>query len=519
MAIYHLAAQEFSRGAGDSAVHAAAYRARCVLVDERTGLKHDYSRKAGELLFEGIYAPKDAPDWARDRAQLWNHVEAFEKHRRAILAREFVIALPHELTLEQARRAVQDWVRDNFTRKGLIADVTIHAPSADGDERNMHAHVMVVTRKLDGSEFVRTKERFDTYTEKDEARKAELNGLRESWARIGNRHLERYGFEPTLDHRTLEAQGLQREPTMHMGKSATAIEREGKPSELGDVNREIAAENERKVIDLAAERAMREAHAAARGQVDDILAWEKDQAEMETSQKSRDAQVADESAKRTTAHPVETENFKTPQTAPDTSRHSEATAEAAQAHEAAAASTAPAETNTRATEPESGAQEYFNQGDELGDEQSFGSRIWGAVRERFESFIGFFRGEPTPTNEQQPEPKQENAPAVGEAYRQYFNEAERDRILDGIRRADAEKDLRVRQGLQEGLAERSGTTPDLGPSDDEITKARKIESSTPEPEITDAKAAKLAALARMREEIKQSIEERARDPDRGYERD
>jgi MobA/MobL family len=130
MAIYHLAAQEFSRGRGDSVVHAAAYRARADLTDERTGLRHDYSRKAGELLFEGIYAPKDAPEWAHDRAQLWNHVEAFEKHRRAILAREFVIALPHELTLEQSRRAVQDWVRDNFTRKGLIADVTIHATSA-----------------------------------------------------------------------------------------------------------------------------------------------------------------------------------------------------------------------------------------------------------------------------------------------------------------------------------------------------------------------------------------------------
>jgi MobA/MobL family len=507
MAIYHLAAQEFSRGRGDSAVHAAAYRARSALVDERTGLKHDYSRKAGELLFEGIYAPKDAPDWARDRAQLWNHVEAFERHRRAILAREFVIALPHELTLEQARRAVQDWVRDNFTRKGLIADVTIHAPGKDGDERNMHAHVMVVTRKLDGSEFVRTKERFDTYTEKDEARKAELEGLRESWARIGNRHLERYGFEPTLDHRTLEAQGIQREPTVHMGKSATAIEREGKPSELGDLNRAIIAENERKVIDLAAERAMREAHAAARGQVDNIRAGEKDQAERETSQKSREAQGADESVKRTTAHPVETENFKQPETAP----------EAVQGQYAGAAPSAPATANTRATEPESGAQEYFNHGDELGSEQGFGSRIWRALVEPLASFINYFRApEPTPTPTPGPaSPETTRAADIGAYFR---NEAERDRILDAIRRSDAEKDLRVRQGLQEGFAERYGTPPghDLGPSDDEITRARKIESATAEPEITDAKAAKLAKLARDREETEQSIRDREKEPDRGY---
>jgi hypothetical protein len=260
MASYHLSAQEISRGAGHSTVHAAAYRARCELVDERTGLVHDYGRKSGELLFEGIYAPKDAPEWAHDRAQLWNHVEAFEKHRRALLAREFNIALPHELTLEQNRYALQDWIRDNFTRKGLIADAVIHAPSQDGDQRNVHAHVMVVTRKLDGSEFARTKERFETYTEKDAARKAELETLRESWERIGNRHLERHGHAPTLDRRSLLEQGIEREPTVHLGKAATAIERGGQASELGELNREITARN---VIDLAAERAMRAARDAA----------------------------------------------------------------------------------------------------------------------------------------------------------------------------------------------------------------------------------------------------------------
>jgi hypothetical protein len=270
MAIYHLSAQVITRGAGHSSVHAAAYRARCELEDERTGLVHDYSRKSGELLFSGIYAPKDAPAWAHDRAQLWNHVEAFEKHRRAELAREFNIALPHELTLEQNRYVLQDWIRDNFTRKGLIADAVIHAPGRDGDERNMHAHVMVVMRKLDGSEFIRTKERFETFSEKEAAKKAELEQLRESWERTGNRHLERHGHAPTLDRRSLLDQGVDRDPTLHMGKSATAIERKGEASELGDVNRAIKSENERRVIDLAAERAMREARAAARGQVDNI---------------------------------------------------------------------------------------------------------------------------------------------------------------------------------------------------------------------------------------------------------
>jgi MobA/MobL family len=228
-----------SRGKGDSAVAAAAYQSRSRLVDERTGEVHDYSRNAGELLFAGIYAPKDAPAWAHDRARLWNHVEAFERRKDAQLARRFIIALPHELTPEQNRYAVQDWVRDNFTRKGWIADVAIHAPGAGGDNRNFHAHVLVVMRKLDGQELAAKKERAATVAD----RKDELEALRESWEKTGNRHLERHGFEPTLDRRSFADRGIEQAATVHLGKAATALERDGMPTERGDLNREIVAEN------------------------------------------------------------------------------------------------------------------------------------------------------------------------------------------------------------------------------------------------------------------------------------
>jgi hypothetical protein len=247
-----------------------------------------------------------------------------------------------ELTLEQNRYALQDWIRDNFTRKGLIADAVIHAPSEQGDERNMHAHVMVVMRKLDGSEFVRTKERFDTFSEKEAAKIAELEGLRESWARIGNRHLERHGFEPTLDHRTLEAQGIEREATIHMGKAATAIERDGNLSELGGVNREISAENERKVIDLAAERAMREARAAAKGRTDEIRPDRSAEIDHQAEQAMRDAH----SAAKGRVDDIR------PETASRDFSASETAQEAVQAHEAPAAASAPEPANTRTTEPE-----------------------------------------------------------------------------------------------------------------------------------------------------------------------
>jgi hypothetical protein len=286
VAIYHLTAKIVSRGKGDSAVAAAAYQSRSRIIDARTSDVPNYNRKADELLFEGIYAPKDAPDWARDRAQLWNHVEAFEKRRDAQLARSFDIALPCELTPGQARYAVQDWVRENFTRKGLIADVAIHRPGADSDARNIHAHVLVVMRKLDGQEFAQKKERAASYSDRAD----ELEALRESWERIGNRHLERHGFEPLLDRRSFEDRGIDHLPSVHMGKTATALERAGEPTDRGDIHREIEAHNaslrERAAQEIEARKAeadraaaeqlasMEQQYAAARGRRDDTRATE-----------------------------------------------------------------------------------------------------------------------------------------------------------------------------------------------------------------------------------------------------
>ena len=435
MAIYHLSAQVISRGYGHSAVHAAAYRARDGLIDERTGLKHDYSRKADELLFAGLYAPKDAPEWARDREQLWNHVEAFEKHRRAELAREYVIALPHELTVEQGRYALQDWVRDNFTRKGLIADVTIHAPGEQGDERNMHAHVMVVMRKLDGSEFARTKERFATFSEKEAAKIAELEGLRESWARIGNRHLERHGFTPTLDHRTLQAQGIEREPTIHMGKSATAIEREGKASELGGVNREIAADNERRIIDLAAERAMREARAAAKGQVDDIRP-DRDAAAEEARRELYRQYIPGYDAPQQTAH------------------------EAAQTREAPAAPSAPEPELTPSTAREPPA-ELRSAGDITGGLVDGAIRILGKALDFAAGFFEELLGGPSTPSQEPPAPKPEREreaqPDPDAEYREWLRQHQQQQAQQEAERRAAQ----AREAAAREAAEREARVQEL----------------------------------------------------------
>lgn len=239
MAIYHFEAKVISRSDGGDAVRKAAYNARALLTNERTGEQHDYRRKGG-LLFSGLYLPAGSPDWANDRSALWNAAEQAEKRSDSTIARHYIVALPHELTDEQRRWLVQDFVKENFTRKGYAVDVCIHAPDEDGDDRNYHAHILVSDRRLTADGFAPDKKERQL---KAAERKAELLAQRQSWEKIGNRHLARHGHAPTLDHRTLEAQGIDREPTKHVGVHATAMERQGKRTERGAAKKSIEARN------------------------------------------------------------------------------------------------------------------------------------------------------------------------------------------------------------------------------------------------------------------------------------
>jgi ATP-dependent exoDNAse (exonuclease V) alpha subunit len=246
-----------SRSKGQSAIARAAYNAREELTNERTGDIHDYRRNHTEpLLFSGIYTPANAPEWAHDRAQLWNHVERAEGRKDSQLARPIQIDLPHELTNEQRRFLVQDFVRENFTRKGYVVDIAIHGPHRDGDQRNYHAHLLIPLRVMDENGFAKTKKQEQ---EIYKTRSNYVENLREKWANITNRHLERYGHKARIDHRSLADQGIDREPTQHLGPYATQLERNGEESERGNVNRDIEARNdERKEAQRAYEAAQRE---------------------------------------------------------------------------------------------------------------------------------------------------------------------------------------------------------------------------------------------------------------------
>jgi ATP-dependent exoDNAse (exonuclease V) alpha subunit len=237
MSIYRFSASIVKRSDGRSATAAAAYRAGMELADERTGLRFDYTRKRGVVHAE-ILAPADAPDWMRDRARLWNAVELVEKRKDAQLAREILLALPYELTHEQRLDLVRSFAAREFVARGMIADITMHAPDSRGDDRNWHAHVMLTMRELAGQGFGK-KARDWNDTE-------QLEQWRAAWAAAVNHALEQHGAAGRVDHRSLAAQGINREPEPKQGPIATDIERQGMRSYAGDDRRATKERNARR---------------------------------------------------------------------------------------------------------------------------------------------------------------------------------------------------------------------------------------------------------------------------------
>ncbi len=247
MAIYHLSASIVQRSSGRSAVAAAAYRSGTKLEDRQYGKSHDYTPRRGiERSF--IVAPEDAPDWVYNREELWNQAELAERRKDAQVAREVRVALPHELDREQRAELVRHFVEDAFVKRGMVADVAIHYPDQHGDERNHHAHILLTMRELDGDNFSARKQR-DWNSEQT------LQEWRELWAEYQNDALEDAGFDDRVDNRSYEDRGIDRMPTAHLGYEASAMERRGFRTRIGDENREAAAYNQnldRLIGDLAA---------------------------------------------------------------------------------------------------------------------------------------------------------------------------------------------------------------------------------------------------------------------------
>ena len=259
---FHFSVNIISRGKGKSAVASAAYISGEKIKNEWDGVTHDYTRKQGVISKE-IFLPDHAPKEYKDRKTLWNSVELFEKNSNAQLTRNFIISLPKELSIEENKKMIEEYIQTNFVKEGMIVDLAIHDESREGNQ-NIHAHIMTIVRPIneDGTWGQKSKKEYilDEKGEKilnkngkPKTRKVELTTWndkvnvekwRENFSDLCNKYLERAGAEKRVDHRSFKRQGIKQIPTIHLGASASAMERKGIRTEKGDINREIKKQNE-----------------------------------------------------------------------------------------------------------------------------------------------------------------------------------------------------------------------------------------------------------------------------------
>lgn len=240
---FHCSVKAVSRAKGRSATAAAAYRAGAYIEDERTGEVHDYTMRRG-ILATQILTPTEAPvpDWAQDRARLWNEAEQAERRKDAKVAREIVLALPHELSPPERQALACAYGQYLADRYKVAVDLSIHLPDRNGDNRNHHAHLLISTREIGQDGFGAKTRVLDS--PKTSPKEVEL--IRKTWANFINKEYARYHLDIRVDHRSYERQGIDQEPTKHLGPNASAMERRGHPSDRGDMNREIRQRNQAK---------------------------------------------------------------------------------------------------------------------------------------------------------------------------------------------------------------------------------------------------------------------------------
>ena len=258
MAIYHLSIKIISRGKGKSAVAASAYRSGEKIKNEYDGIVHDFTTKGG-IAHTEILLPQNAPQEFANRSVLWNSVEKIEKSKNSQLAREIEIALPKELDREKQIELVRNYVKENFVDVGMCADIAIH----DKNDGNPHAHILLTMRPLNEDKTWGAKSKKEYILDENGEKVKLKNGnyktrkintvdwneqdkaehWRKAWADIINKCLEENSIQDKVDHRSYQRQGTEQIPTIHLGVSATQMEKKGIATDRGNINREIRKQN------------------------------------------------------------------------------------------------------------------------------------------------------------------------------------------------------------------------------------------------------------------------------------
>ena len=236
MASYHF--QINTGGKGEAFEHGQYIQREGPFTEERYG----------EVAARGV---ANMPAWAReDPAAFWKASDEYER-ANGNTYREYELALPRELSRSAQVALVQRFAEQELGAKRPY-QWAIHLSTASDGKEQPHVHLMFSDRQHDGIE--RGPEQFfKRYNAKNPERggarkfsygadKAEAartyEGIRERWATVQNQALAQAGVEARVDHRSLAAQGIHREPEVHRGPAVSGIEARGERSQVGERQRE-----------------------------------------------------------------------------------------------------------------------------------------------------------------------------------------------------------------------------------------------------------------------------------------
>jgi len=241
MAIFRIQINSIARSAGRRATAAAAYRSGERIRDERSGELQNFSRRR-DVAHSEIFLPSQfdglSIPWARNREKLWNTVEHAEKRHNARVAREYQVTLPFELDAAQRLSLARMFSREIAERYKVAVDLAVHDPRPDGDPRNFHAHLLTTTREVTPT-GLGAKTGLDMQARERRRRdlpdhRNEFVNIRERWATLTNEALQAANVAARVDHRSLAAQGIDREPLPNIPIMHLKLEQRGLQSQLAE---------------------------------------------------------------------------------------------------------------------------------------------------------------------------------------------------------------------------------------------------------------------------------------------
>lgn len=145
-----------------------------------------------------------------DDKNIFNEIESFEKRKDAQLAKEIMVALPAEISLEENIKLVTEFAERNFKSINHACVISIHPPKKT--DKNIHAHLLIPMRSYDENG------KLNKIKNRDLDRKETLHSWRQSWELCLNESLEKNGVHQKHSCKSFVALGLPFiEPTKHQG--------------------------------------------------------------------------------------------------------------------------------------------------------------------------------------------------------------------------------------------------------------------------------------------------------------